>query len=211
MHELELEGADDRGRFLQAQVRLEPVGQYVVVFRPPVRGFRLPGDGQHVGLDRLIGDAVEGEQVGQIPVLDGYPAMFHPADLRARRPDLVSRLFGRHARVLPELAQLTAQYYAQYRRTAQFASAADRRTHAHPASCPERGRHPFLSPMALRIVCKKLRRTRNPARSAKSWQGVTCCLSCMFPYCRKRGQRDVLEGPTSPGCTVQMNVHLPFS
>jgi hypothetical protein len=28
---------------------------------------------------------------------------------------------------------------------------------------------------------------------------------------RKRGQRDALEGLASSGCTVQMDVHLPFS
>jgi hypothetical protein len=64
--ELQLEGADDRGGTLHAQVALEPAGQQVTVLRPPARRVGLPGQGQHPGPYLLICDAVQREQIGHV-------------------------------------------------------------------------------------------------------------------------------------------------
>ena len=81
VHELDFEGPDDRGGRLQPQVRLEPVGQDVVVLRPPAGAVGLPGERQQADPLLIIGHAVQGEQVGHVPLLEANPAVLHPADL----------------------------------------------------------------------------------------------------------------------------------
>jgi phenylacetic acid degradation operon negative regulatory protein len=137
--ELQLEGTDDRGGALHAQVRLKPVGQDVVVLRPPARGAGLLGVTAQPGPDLLIIDAVHGEQVIHIPDLEPDPAVLHPADLGARRPDLIGRLLRRYAGRLAESAQLAAEHHAQHGRSPWLAFASGRRlaawpSHAHPHS-----------------------------------------------------------------------------
>ena len=139
VHELQLEAADDRSGPFQAHVSLKPVGQDVIVFRPPARAVGLPGQGQHPGPCLLVGYPVEGEQVGDIPVLKTDPAILHPADLGAGRPDLISRLVRRHSGGLAKAAQLAPDHYAQRSRARWLIIATGQRTvtwrnHAHPSS-----------------------------------------------------------------------------
>ncbi len=108
MHELHLEGADHRGGPFQAQVRLEPVGQDVAVLRPPARDVGLPGKRQHPSAHLLIGHAVQGEQVGHVPLLKPHPAVFHPADLGPGGPDLIPSLVVRDACCLTQTVQLVS-------------------------------------------------------------------------------------------------------
>jgi hypothetical protein len=81
VHELHLERADDRGRRLQAEVLLEPVGGHVGEGRPPAGLVRLPLQCLHLGPQVRIGHGVQGEQVIDVPVLESDPAVFQPADL----------------------------------------------------------------------------------------------------------------------------------
>ena len=135
MHELELEGADDRSGRLQAKVGVQPVVQDIAVVRPPARGVRLPGERQHSGPLLLIGDAVHGEQVGHVPLLEAHPAVFHAADLGAGRPDLIAGLLGRDARRLAQLVQLVPEHHAQHCRPwGADRQLATRLNRAHPGS-----------------------------------------------------------------------------
>ena len=118
MHELQLEGADQRGRGLQAQVGLEPVGQDVGVLRPPALGVGLLHERQQPGTGLLVGDPVEGEQVGHVPVLEADPAVLQAADLGPGCADLIAGLFRRDPGVLAQAAQLGAEQHAQYGRAA---------------------------------------------------------------------------------------------
>ena len=93
-HELDLVGPDDRGRRLQAHVRLEPGGKDVRVGVPPSRGIRFPGQVQQRGTFLAVGHPVEGKEVAHIALLKADPPMFHPADLGVRAADSLGRLLG---------------------------------------------------------------------------------------------------------------------
>ena len=73
--ELDVETADGGGRGLQAEVRLEPVGQDVAVLGPPVRLAGLLGQGEEPRPHLLVGHAVHGEQVRHIADLEPDPAV----------------------------------------------------------------------------------------------------------------------------------------
>src|SRR5260370_839335 len=64
----------------------------------------------------LIGHAIQGEQVGHVPLLKPHPAVFHPADLGPGRPDFIPRLVVRDARYLAKAVQLVSEHHAQHRR-----------------------------------------------------------------------------------------------
>lgn len=87
------------------------------------RGMRLV-----MGLHLLIGYAVQSEQVGHVPILETHPAVLHPADLGAGRPDLIPSPVGRHAGRLSQAAQLGAEDHAQHRRRPQLIRAAGQLT-----------------------------------------------------------------------------------
>ena len=74
--ELELEGADDRGGGFQAEVGLEPAGRDVAVAGPPAGGVGLPDQGQDLVAGGGVGDAVEGEQVGDVAFFEPGPGRF---------------------------------------------------------------------------------------------------------------------------------------
>src|SRR6266702_3612272 len=120
MHELEFKAADDRSDCLQPQVCLEPVGKDVAVFRPPARCVGLPGQRQHLRLCLGVGNAVQDEQVAQVPVLEADPAILHPADLGAGCPDLIPCLIWRESCGLAKTAKLVAQEHAQYGRVGPY-------------------------------------------------------------------------------------------
>ena len=122
VHELQLEGADDRSGGLQAQVRLEPVGRDVAVPRPPARRVGLPGERHHGGPRLLVGDTVEGEQVCYVSLLEPHPAVLHAADLGPRRADRVTRPFWRDTRGFAIAVQLVAQNHARDCRPYRVAS-----------------------------------------------------------------------------------------
>jgi len=109
VHELHLERADDRGRRLQAEVLLEPVGGHVGERRPPAGLVRLPLQRLHLGAQVRIGDGVQGEQVIDVSVLEPDPAVFQPADLRARRADRVRGLIRGDSSRGPQPVQLAAK------------------------------------------------------------------------------------------------------
>jgi hypothetical protein len=79
--ELQLEGADDGGGGFQAEVGLEPAGRDVAVAGPPAGGAGLADQGQDLVAGGGAGDAVEGEQVGDVAFFEPDPAVLHPADL----------------------------------------------------------------------------------------------------------------------------------
>ena len=73
--ELHLVAADDRRRRLQPEVGLQPGRQHVAVAVPPVRA-RWPARAsrmQDLALV-LVDDAVQGEQVGDVALLEADPA-----------------------------------------------------------------------------------------------------------------------------------------
>jgi hypothetical protein len=122
VHELQLEGADDRSGRFQAQVRLEPVGRDVAVLGPPARCVGLPGKRHHGRPRLLVGDAVEGEQVCNVSLLEPHPAVLHAADLGPGCADGVTRPFGGNTRGLAKAMQLIAQNHARYCRPDRVAS-----------------------------------------------------------------------------------------
>ena len=90
-NELDLVGPDAGRGLLQADVGLEPGGQHVGVVVPPaVRAGAAGQLAQRLAL-LLVGHLVEGEQVGDVAVLEADPAGLQPADLGAGRPDHARR------------------------------------------------------------------------------------------------------------------------
>ena len=122
VHELQLEGPDDRGGHLQAQVGLEPVGHDVAVLGPPARRVGLPGQPHQPVPDLLVGDAVQRQQVGDVPLLEPDEAVLHPADLGPGSADLVGRLLRRDAGRVAEPVQLDTHEHAGHGRTLAVSS-----------------------------------------------------------------------------------------
>ncbi|MGC0411125.1 hypothetical protein RKD31_004368 [Streptomyces sp. SAI-163] len=102
VHELHLVGPDQRGGALQPHVGREPAGQHVGVTVPPARDVGLLGQGEQGGALLLVRDAVQRQQVLDVPRLEAHPAQLHPADLRLGGADRVAR---RLARDPPRLTQ----------------------------------------------------------------------------------------------------------
>src|SRR4029453_4517830 len=67
-NEVDLVGADERRRLLQAEIRQEPRRYDVRELLPPFRRIRLPGQRHHGG-PLLVPDAVQGEQIADITFL----------------------------------------------------------------------------------------------------------------------------------------------
>ena len=110
--ELELVLPDDRGRGLEAEVRLDPVRQDVRVPLPPARRARLAGQ-PHQRLALLArADLVQGQQVRDVALLERDPAVLHAADLGMRAADHDRGALGRDARFLPQPAEVTAEHEA---------------------------------------------------------------------------------------------------
>ena len=59
---------------------------------------------------------VQGQQVGEVPVLEADPAKLQTAHLRVRGADLPARILQRDVLGLAQLAQLRAEQQAQNRR-----------------------------------------------------------------------------------------------
>ena len=57
-------------------------------------------------------DPVEGQQVGDVALLEPDPAVLHPADLRVRAADARGGPLGRHACLFAEPAQVAAEHEA---------------------------------------------------------------------------------------------------
>ena len=120
VHELDLKVADQRRGHLQAQIRLEPLREDVVVLGPPAGRVGLPGQREHARPHLLVGHAVEGEQVLDVPLLEPHPPVLDAADLRPRAADLVPRLVGRDAARLAQAAELVSQHDAKNGRAAAW-------------------------------------------------------------------------------------------
>ncbi len=93
-YELRLIGADHRAGLLETEVHLEPVGQDVAVAVPPSGLVGLPGHGQERHSFRFADNAVQGEQVGDVTLLEAHPAELHAADLGVGPSDRVSGCLG---------------------------------------------------------------------------------------------------------------------
>ena len=92
--ELHFVSADDRGGLLESDVELKPFGQDVAVPLPPARGPGLPCQNQELLPFRLVGDPVQGEQVGHVALPGGAATAFQTADLGMGRPDDLGSLRG---------------------------------------------------------------------------------------------------------------------
>ena len=141
-HELYFVVADDGGGGFQADVRLEPVRQEVAEIVPPSGVAGLPGQRQQARPLVGIGDAVQREQVADVPVLEADPAVLHPADLGMRAANSLSGMLGRDLPGLTESAQLSTQHDPLNGRTTRAATKipdrplpgdALRRAHRHPS------------------------------------------------------------------------------
>lgn len=111
--ELQLVGAQQGGGLFQAEVHLEPAGQDVAVPVPPAGGVGLLRELQQRGPLVRVGDAVQGQQVGDVALLEADAAELHAADLRMGAADLVARLLGGDAAGLAQPPQLCAEENAQ--------------------------------------------------------------------------------------------------
>jgi hypothetical protein len=69
--ELHFVGADHGRGLFQPDVQLEPSGQEVVVLLPPAGGSGLAGKCQQSFAFDLVGDAVQGEEIGYIALPGG--------------------------------------------------------------------------------------------------------------------------------------------
>jgi hypothetical protein len=118
-HELQLISPDQGRRLLQPDIGLEPVRQHVVIPGPPARAVGALGQPQQVPALADIGHAVEGEQVGDVPLLEADPAMLESADLGTGSPDLVTGIFRRDAGRLTQLTELATKQHAEHRRPAR--------------------------------------------------------------------------------------------
>ena len=101
-HELELVGPDAGRGLLEADVGLEPGRQHVAVVVPPPVPARGAGQFMQGRALLLVGHLVEGEQVGDVALLEAHPAGLQPAHLRPRGPDHAPRVLQGDA---PLLAQ----------------------------------------------------------------------------------------------------------
>src|SRR5690348_16425618 len=110
--ELDLVGPDDRGRRLQAHIRLGPQGQDVRVRVPPAPRVRFLGQVEQRGALLSIGDAVQGQQVGHVACLEPDPAVLDPADLGVRAADRLGGLLGGNAPRFAQPVQLAAEHQA---------------------------------------------------------------------------------------------------
>jgi len=115
--ELQLVGLDLRGRLLQTEVVLEPLGHQVAVRVPPALHVRLRD--QVDDLRALLGvlHAVKGEQVLHVAFLEADPAALHPAQLRFRPADAVRGLAPADPGALAKSAQLGAEDEPAHRRS----------------------------------------------------------------------------------------------
>src|SRR5690348_11499564 len=110
--DLDLVGPDDRGGRFQADEGLEPGRQDVGVGVPPAGGVGLTGQVEQGGALFVVGDAVQGEQVGKIALLEPDPAVLDPADLGVRAADRLGGLLGGNAAGFAQPVQLAAEHQA---------------------------------------------------------------------------------------------------
>ena len=111
--ELHLVGADLGGDLLQADVRLEPRGQHIVVVVPPARRVRPPGERPQCLALLLVGNAIKRQQIGDVAVLESHPARLQAADLRMGCPDPFPGIFEGDSLGLTEASKLCTQQNAQ--------------------------------------------------------------------------------------------------
>ena len=64
-----------------------------------------------------VANPVQGQQVGDVPLLERDPAVFHAADLGMRAADDERGALSRDASILTQPAEVTAEHEALYRRT----------------------------------------------------------------------------------------------
>jgi hypothetical protein len=103
-HELHLVRADQRRGRLEPEVGGEPGRRHVAVPVPPAGVVGLPGQREQGGALAVLPDAVEGEQVGDVALLEADAAQLHPADLRLRGADLPAGGLAGDPLALSELA-----------------------------------------------------------------------------------------------------------
>jgi hypothetical protein len=111
-NELQLVLADEGGGGLKAEVRLDPVRQDVRVRLPPAGRVGSPGEVEQRLALVARADTVEGQQVGDVALLEPDPTVLHPADFGVRPADARGGLLGRHARVFAEPTQVSAEHEA---------------------------------------------------------------------------------------------------
>ena len=99
---------------------------------PPARRVRLAGQPEQRLPLVVVGDAVQGEQVGHVAFLETDPSQLHPADLGVGAPDQVAGVVAGDALGLAKAAQLRTQQDAQHGRAA--GRAAPWLLCGHPAS-----------------------------------------------------------------------------
>src|SRR3712207_369997 len=81
---------------------------------PAARVVRLPGQGQERLTLLVVVDPVEGQQVGDVTLLEADPAEFHAAGFGPRRADLPAGVVAAQALALPQPAQLRTEQDAKH-------------------------------------------------------------------------------------------------
>ena len=112
--DLRFVGADQAGRFLQADRDAEPGRQDVVVAVPPSRFAGVAGQGQESVDLADVGDAVGHQQALDGQRLETAFGSLHPADRPGRGIDGLGGLLVAHPGFFPQCLQLPGQDHAQH-------------------------------------------------------------------------------------------------